>query len=373
MQKFLDECDYLIHLVRCTVHNLQPRELPDGLDFERVYEWGVYHHIANVAFYSVEKLENKPREELYSKWQACRDQAIVRDITQNYAAMELRQALRDAGVRTLEVQGTKIKPLYPQPEWRTMSDIDFIIDQENLPKATEILQSLGYKCQNICHTAVDAHRSPNINIEMHTDFFAETSEYRQVMRDPFASVDENGQCELNAFYLYNILHIAKHYFSGGCGIRRVLDVYYLNENYGQIIHRTDIQNALKCVNAADFAADLGRLANAWFGREEQAFPRTETVRYIQNSGLHGSRPNELNHYLEKTFDNTGRFAKLKYFLRRFLGTGGDLQKKYPILERRKILYPFCWIHRSIRALQPGRIKRIRKEFKAVMNAEATEE
>ena len=31
----------------------------------------------------------------------------------------------------------------------------------------------------------------------------------------------------DAFYAYNILHIAKHYHYGGCGIRRVLDVYYL--------------------------------------------------------------------------------------------------------------------------------------------------
>ena len=91
MQRFLDECDYLIHLVRCTIHDLQPMELPDGMDFEYVYEWGVFHHIANIAFYSVEKLIQKPEEALYLKWQTCRDQAIIRDITQNFVAQEIRQ------------------------------------------------------------------------------------------------------------------------------------------------------------------------------------------------------------------------------------------------------------------------------------------
>ena len=57
MRKFQDEFDYLIHLVRCAVHGEAPQELPEGFDFQRVYECGEYHHIANIAFYSVEKLQ----------------------------------------------------------------------------------------------------------------------------------------------------------------------------------------------------------------------------------------------------------------------------------------------------------------------------
>jgi hypothetical protein len=286
--------------------------------------------------------------------------------------MELREALRDAGVRTLEVQGTKIKPLYPQPEWRTMSDVDFIIDGGNLLKATKVLEDLGYQCQIVHQTEVNAHRPPNINIELHTEYFRENSEYRKVIHSPFDAVGEDGQCDLNTFYLYNILHIAKHYFKGGCGIRRVLDVYYLNKHYAQTIDRTVIRHTLERVNAADFAAELGALANAWFAEEEQALPRSKMGSYIINSGLHGSYPNELKHRLEKNVDHTSRFAKQKYFLRRFFGTGGELRKKFPILERHKILYPFCWFYRSFRALQPQRMKRIRKEIRAVWNTKTKE-
>ena len=50
MRKFQDEFDYLIHLVRCAVHGEAPQELPEGFDFQRVYECGEYHHIANIAF-----------------------------------------------------------------------------------------------------------------------------------------------------------------------------------------------------------------------------------------------------------------------------------------------------------------------------------
>jgi hypothetical protein len=366
MQKFSNECDYLIHLLRCTVQGLQPRELPQGLDFERVYEWGVYHHVANLAFYSVQKLNVKPEVSLYIKWQQCRDQAIVLDITQSYAAQEAREAFREGGVATVEIQGTKIKPLYPRPEWRTMSDIDFIVRPADMPKAKLILEKLGYSCHEAHRVEIHGHRLPNINIELHPEFFWEESEYRQVLHSPFETVGQDGQCDLNTVYLYNILHIAKHYFGGGCGIRRVLDVYYLNRKYGQIIDRKWIQNALERVNAAEFAASLSNLAEVWFGNAEQELPENEMASYIVNSGIHGHRPNELKHRLEKTFDSTVRFARTKYLLRRFLGVGGEMRKKYPLLRRYPILYPFCWLHRSFRALQPERRKRIRKEFKAVV-------
>ena len=373
MGKFLDECDYLIHLVRCAIHDLQPRELPDGLSFERVYEWGVNHHVANIALYSVEKLANKPEAQLYSKWQRCWDQAVVREINQSHAAQELREALREGGVRWVEVQGTKLKPLYPQPDFRTMSDLDFIIDPENVPKIKEILEALGYEWEDVYDAEVNAHRFPNINVEMHTEYFLEDCEYRQVMAYPFTSVDEQGQCEINAFYLYNILHIAKHYFYSGCGIRRVLDAYYLNEAYGHILDGAYIQEVLERAKAARFAAEFCSLANAWFGKEEQELPRSKMATYILNSGLHGSGFNEQKNRLEKTIDTTVPFAKLKYLFGRFVGNGEDLRTRYPVLERHKILYPFCWLRRVLCALKPGQFRRIKREVKVVKSLEAAEE
>lgn len=373
MRKYFDECDYLIHLVRCAVHDLQPRELPKGLDFQRVYEWGLYHQIGNIAFCSVEKLKTKPREALYRRWQDCRDQAIVRDITQNYAAMEIRDAFQNAGIRVLEVQGTKIKPLYPQSNWRTMSDLDFIIDPENLPKAMELLEKLGYRCQNIQGIHVDAHRPPNINVELHTEFFEEDAKYRQVLRSPFARVDEQGQCPCDVFYLYNILHITKHYFSAGCGIRRVLDAYYLNQVYGPVIDAEQIHHALETINAGQFAADLEKLAQAWFGLEETRYHRNRLAEHIIHAGLHGNLLNEWQYHMEEKFDPTIRFAKLRYYLRRFFGTDGVLRKRYPVLQRYPILYPFCWFWRIVSTLSPSSLKRVRREVKTIQQIPETEE
>ena len=369
MQKIQNEFDYLIHLVRCTIHSLQPQELPKGLKFDRVFEYGKLHQVANIAFYSLERVKNKPSPVLYNQWQAYRDQAIVCDITQSYAAQEIRDALQEQSIRWLEVQGTRLKHLYPQPDFRTMSDIDFIIDQENIPKARDLLEDLGYECETVHRVELNANRPPNAYIEMHTEYFLGDHKYRHIMNSPFAAVDDQGQCLPNAFYLYNILHIAKHYFFCGCGIRRVLDVYYLNQKYAQCTKDPEVRKALEQAELTQFAAEFGRLAEAWFGTEEQDFPRSKMVSFIVNAGAHGSKYNEQQKILEKTFRDTGRFAGMKYYLGRFFGTREDFQTRYPVLKKYKILYPFCWLHRTFSVLRPKRLKEVRQEMQIVKKME----
>ncbi len=365
------EFDYLIHLVRCAIHNEQPRQFPEDLDLQRVFEWGVYHQVANIAFYSIEKLEKKPDAALYSQWEACRDRAVILDINQSFAAEELRAALAAAEVRTLEVQGTKIKPLYPQPDYRTMSDIDFIIDPENLPGAMGVLESLGYRCREAHGVEVVAFRPPNIHVELHTQYFSDRTDYYGMMRPPFASMEETGVYDVNEFYIYNMLHIAKHYLSGGCGIRRVLDVYYLNRCYGDRIDQKYVRGILKAAKAQKLVADLSALAQAWFGEGQLADAQREMASYIMGSGVHGNKRNELDNRLKKDLDKNARFGRSGYLLRRLFCTREILYKTYPILQKHKLLYPFCWLHRLFCALRPAKLKRLKREVDAVIDTKNT--
>ena len=360
MVNFRDECDYLIHLVKAAIHNLQPQELPENFDFERVYQFGRHHQVANIAFYSVEKLEKKPQGELYAKWEACRNQAMILDINQRFAAEEIRGALQKADVGILEVQGTKIKPLYPQPNYRTMSDIDFIVEPEKLEQAREALEQIGYRCEVMGSVEIDAFRAPNIHVELHTDYFPEDSEYAKVMEKPFA-----GGEDANSFYVYNMLHIAKHYFWKGCGIRRVLDAYYLNRAYGDSLNGKYVKKIFAAAELEDFVDQLLDLANNWFGQVEGTPARTDMAIYILNSGLHGTARNRVENRL-KTLSVGGRFYKLKYIWRRIRGDKEMMYMTYPILKRHKILYPFCWLHRVFRAMRPGKMKRLKNEAKAVI-------
>lgn len=367
MSVFLDEYAYLIHLVKCAIHDQQPQELPDTLRFDKVYQYGEQHQIANIAFYSVQRLQKKPDAQLYSEWKLCCDMAFTRDINQSFARDEIIAEFQKENIRVLEVQGTELKKLYPQPEYRTMSDIDFIIDEENLSKAWGILEKLGYECSDNHGVEVDGFRSPNINVEVHSQYFTKKSPYYSVLRPPFTSVEETGEYDINDFYLYNILHVAKHYFCMGCGIRRVLDVYYLNLNYSQVIDQTYVRSIFEKANVVEFVEELSSLANAWF--EEGNLERTDMGNYILGSGLHGTFYNSVNNELKKRHDDGVHLIRLRHVLRRFFAGGHIMYDKYPILERWKILYPFCWLHRGIVTVFSPKRRLIKEEMKALAKSE----
>ncbi len=350
MEKIHNEYDYLIHLIKCAITHKIPQELPNDLSFDKVYEYGISHDIANIAFYSIEKLSQKPQEDLYKQWQLCRDLAFTRDINQSFARDEIVSLLQSENIRFLELQGTKIKEFYPSPDYRTMSDIDFIIDLENLEKGRKILEDLGYMCKNVDNVEIDGFRSPNINIELHTEYFSENSNYHQIMRPPFETLEEKGEYDVNEFYIYNMLHIAKHYFNKGCGIRRVLDAYYLNLNYSKIINHQYVNSYFEKANILEFVERISNLAKYWFGNGEYSQEFDSMAKYITHSPLHGTEQNEMNNRLRDVCGEDTKFPRIRYAFKRVFAVGGTMYKHYPFLKKWKILYPFCWIHRFIRFL-----------------------
>ena len=369
---FKDEYQYLIHLVKAAIHDTQPEEMPSQLSFEKVYHYGKEHEVANIAFYSIQKLQNKPDEKLFAEWETCCNMAVARDFNQSFAREEILAEFEKSGIRSLEVQGTVIKHLYPRPEYRTMSDIDFIIDFSNLSAARDILEGLGYMCADVDGVEVDGFRRPNIHIEVHTEYFPTGCRYRGVMRPPFASVEETGCYDSNEFYIYNILHIAKHYFSMGCGIRRVLDAYYLNAHYGQLVDREYVRSVFENAEVVEFAQNLSLLAECWFGEGERDAKTEGMEKYIFHAGVHGNEQNEMNNHLKEHYGDGAFLYRLKYCMKRLFAGKEVMYVHYPFLERWKVLYPFCWIHRLMRMLCSKDKYRITGEMKRLADSNLKE-
>jgi hypothetical protein len=294
-------------------------------------------------------------------------------VNQSFAREEILDAFQAAGIRSLEVQGTQIKQFYPQPEYRTMSDIDFIIDRENLPRAYQILEGLGYECEDVEGVEVDAFRPPNINIELHSEYFSKHNDYYDMMRPPFASVDETGEYDFNEFYIYNILHVAKHYFLKGCGLRRILDVYYLNRHYTPLLNWEYVNSYFEKANIQDFFKKVSALAQYWFGDGECTEDVDRMIQYIMGSGVHGNTRHSLGNHLRDQYGEGVRFFRLKYFWKRLFVSKEVLYTRYPRAKKWKILLPFCWIHRLFTAVSDENRSRIKEEVEVVSEGQWKQE
>ncbi len=372
MRSVHDEYDYLIHLIECTINDHTPSEIPDGVIFDSVYNSGVLHDVANIAFYSVEKLTSKPQDELYSKWAAKKNSAVSRDINQSFAEDEIISAFRKAGIRNIGYQGTLMKALYPRREYRTMSDIDFIIDRDRLPDARAILEELGYKCREIRGVEIDGFRRPNIYVEVHTELFPENSDFYDIFPDPFdgASEKDGGSYtpSRRMFYIYNVLHIIKHYYYAGCGIRRILDLYYLNREYSDIAESSDTAKLFKELSVGDFVEDLSLLADCWFGDSGDVPERLlEMVSVIKSAGIHGTDEKKTENAMAK--NNTGgkNDGKTGYIMRRIFPEKKVLAERYPVIVKHPVLTPICYIHRFFAAVKSR--KRITSEIKTIRDTD----
>ena len=111
------------------------------------------------------------------------------------------------------------------------------------------------------------------------------------------------------------------------------------------------------------------MAEIWFGCEEREFPRNKMVTYILNAGIHGSVYNRQRHFVEEHLQTSGPFAGLKYCMARLFGNRKDLVLRYPVLQKHKILYPFCWFHRVFSTLRGKQWKHLRQEMQIVKHME----
>ena len=340
--RFADGYDYTVHLAACAVRGLVPAEKPDGLSFSAVYRGAVRHDLAGLTYLSVERLKNKPDAALLGKWSDRRGLALARDLRQEAAADEIRAALGGAGIAYYELQGTRLKKLYPSPDMRTMSDIDFLIGPASLASASAALEKLGWAthAEEDGMTAVGL-KEGGLTAELHGRYFASDPAYETAMD----GLDPSGE---KALYLFTLLHAVKHYCSGGCGVRRLIDLYLLQKAYPSFAADADITERLGTAGEAGLAERLLRIASYWFGDGRHSADTAEIEERIKRSGVHGTVEGMTENMLAAA--GTG---KTRYILRRAFPDAETLSRTYPALKGCPARYPYYCIRRLIAKRRRG--------------------
>ena len=346
------EYEYLVHLVRCGLQGLQPQEPPKKLSFRQLLALGKEHEVANIAFLAIEKLQNKPDEEVYKAWKTHHALSIRRHANQMAARDAISQTLSEAGIRHLEVQGTIMKTLYPQPYLRLMSDMDFIIDTENLQAGEKLLQRMGYRTEVAPNgLEVNGYGKTGLAVELHTDFFAPGSVCYRSITDAFSYAEPSeGYAQKGTatiFYLYNLLHTVKHYLQKGAGIRRIMDLHILKTKIWPNTDQGYIQRVLEESGYSATAATLISLAGLWFEDEAPREDLKEAARLVFEAGNHGTFQISLANDYKKAAPENKRFYKLRYCKALLFPGKEDIYKAYPRCKELRLPLLLCWVYRWV--------------------------
>ena len=341
----MSDFEYLISLLRSLLKNQPPEELPESCDFGRVFALAQRHSVAGMAYYAAEALKAPPSGEISAQWRLIRDKAIVKDITQQSELEAIGSAFTAAGVRFLPLKGSIIKRLYPQSDMRTMSDIDLLIDEGNAGKARDIMEKLGYSCENFGYDVHDIYyKRPVMNVEIHRELFGEEGqEFRRVFGDPWRLCvrGEGTRCCFSdsAFFAYVLAHAIKHLEEGGTGIRTITDLWVCL-NSGMNIDPEESLRLLEGSGKEGEARRLIGLSRVWYDGAPHTEETLSLEQYILGSGTYGT----FNNLAANQIRRSGRAG---YLFRLIFPTFTHMRQHYPVLKKAPMLLPACWLARLV--------------------------
>ena len=160
--------DYTIRLLRYVLKGDVP-DLPNDIDFEKLYEFSLKHGIEVMIFTALTHLNVKLPFNIYERFRAKCSFAVMRDTKQIYEFGLICRKFEDAHIDYMPLKGIVIRNLYSESSFRKSGDIDILVKPNDISKAESILLVNGYTYDNSkeCELHKQYLKMPFIAIEIH--------------------------------------------------------------------------------------------------------------------------------------------------------------------------------------------------------------
>lgn len=339
----------------------EERKMYDPQMLPKLMKLTKHHDIAQLLVYGLEK-----NDLLVDKTKEMSDEvlkAVYRYRRLEHESMKLCAAFEKAEIPFMLLKGSVMRKFYPQPWMRTSCDIDVLVHENDLERASSFLQEqCGYtfKEQNAHDISLF---SPNGNhIELHycliekgliheasavLEHVWETSAVREGCRYQHEMTDE-------MFYFYHIVHMAKHFEIGGCGIRPLIDLWIMDGLEGADPEKREA--LLRQGEISKFAENVRKLNSIWF--EETAYdPLSRQLEdYILCGGVYGNSANRIAVQQQK------KGGSLKYAFSKIFLSYDVIKYHYPVLQKYPWLTPLMEVRRWGKLIFCGHLKRTVNEL-----------
>ena len=271
----------------------------------------------------------------------------------NYEYEKVCQAFEEIGIAYIPLKGSVLRALYPEVWMRTSCDIDILVHSEDLDKAVSYLAKKMNYVMKIRTTHDVVLDSPSgVHLELHYDLVEEGRANNAI--GVLSTVWEDVSLRKGSgyfyqmsdafFYFYHIAHMAKHFETGGCGIRPFIDLWLLDHMDGADIAARD--TLLEKGGLLQFTNVCRKLSCVWLGGEEADAVSLQMQAFLLHGGVYGSTDNRVVLQQKK---QGGRWG---YLWSRIFVPREKLGRYYPILKKHRWLLPFMQVRRWFMLLRP---------------------
>ena len=335
----------LFYLLR---YELKGEKLPDDFNLTeqeiiRLYRLSKRHDLAHLIGDALRRLELLPEGKATRAFKKPILTAVSRYEQQNTVFQKLRGILREEKIAYIPLKGLIIRNCYPEPWMRTSCDIDILIHENDLEKTTKTLTRNGF--------VLDAKRDYKhlsfyygiVHLELHFQIYEKNKQIDKILNTVWDNVEEVSSYEFKEkpeFYvLHHIVHMVRHFLSGGCGIRPFIDLWIMKNQ--SLYNEEKLRSLLESCNLYKFYQSVCALIEVWINKKEHSKTTSDMEKYILDGGVYGSSTNA------NMVGAAKNKSKIKYLLKIAFLPYDSMCVVYPSLKKHKILLPFYYIHRLI--------------------------
>ena len=311
-----------IDLIKVSIDNKKSlSRTPTPEEWKDIFTLAKQQTLVGILFCAVERLpkEQRPPRAILLKWFAATEIIQEKNTKVNIDAVKLCEAIRKDGFRCVVLKGQGIATYYPNPSLRQCGDIDLWIEG-GTKKVLNYLRSKG-PVTNIVYTHLDAEVPVDTEVEIHHNptffynpiFLNRLHKYLNEQDEIFNNFvnlsDGTGKIciptlEFNRYFI--ILHIYRHYFSEGIGLRQLMDYYYVLKKEGTNESKQRTLEMFKKTGMMKFVAATMWVMQQVFSLEERYMLCTpnekagkklmEEIMLSGNFGMYDTRLNRTNHH-----------------------------------------------------------------------------
>ena len=257
---------------------------PIDKDWTEVFEMSLKQSLAGVMLGGVNRLKDANPNlnidlNLLLEWIGTGLQTENQNKLQNERAKELYEIFKEGGYRSCVLKGQGTATYYDRPELRQSGDIDLWVEGDR-DEIVRFVQSKGVHVENVDikdttmyffnDVMVEVHFRPNCMFSPWTDNKLQTF-FHQQAGSQFAAYDNKlgfAHTTIEFDLVYSLVHIYRHIFSEGIGLRQLVDYFYILKHSNAEL-RADAFKTVCCFGMKAFAGGIMYILQEKFGMDKE--------------------------------------------------------------------------------------------------------
>lgn len=296
---------------------------------------------------------------------------IYIDTAMKYEIENLLKCFDKEQIYNLPMKGYFLKNDYPNPFDRSIADYDVLFEIKDIEKIKTVFSRNGYEFVQNDDTQYHFKKAPFMYIEMHRSLLKkdninysllENQLKKAKVRDGYSYSKE---MTLEDYYIYMLLHSAKHFSQGGIGIRMIADEYVFYKKYSDQLNQKYLSEQFEKLGITLFEKKLRDISLKWFSKGSEVKDFDDVEEYILLSMTLGRVDVAVMSEMERRRVNTetGRKkSRFVNFISSLFPNKSYMANKYPFVEKMPILLPYSWACMWCRRIFIDRNINIKKGF-----------